>query len=415
MSLERATLKSRGCDYCFICNSETVIANSFATRYIICSEKCRCEMDERAKTQRKITRYSKINPDYDVNLGNSRKCKYCDNTLSHSGSLRTMVNICSESCLKIHEESFDERKGGANTIDFWIRNGYSPEEAKEQVSKEQRRRSQRCIECWLERGYSEEESREKVSNFQSINTAYRTDKYTHDELAAMTPLSQKYWIAKGMTEDEAEEQVRFNNSRSLDGYIARHGVEEGTKKYNNFCKINGAAQTLEHYIELNGEEIGTQNWYRKFDKQAHSEIAKKLFNDIMQQLPEDFKERHGTKIYFKGYSEKEFGKRYDNGYYFYDFVISSLKYCIEFNGNMFHANPNLYEADHIIPVINMPARDVWDFDERKINFLKNEYNFIVDVIWESEYNRRSTRLKREEVVKSIVDKIITLDQGETNV
>lgn len=72
--------------------------------------------------------------------------------------------------------------------------------------------------------------------------------------------------------------------------------------------------------------------------------------------------------------------------WFYDFIIPSIKYCIEFNGDVWHANPNKYKPeDKPHPFeLDTAAFEIWERDDYKNNFLKS-YGYIVDVIWESDY------------------------------
>ena len=130
-----------------------------------------------------------------------------------------------------------------------------------------------------------------------------------------------------------------------------------------------------------------------------SKLAEECFLEIYNKLPEKIK----VDCRFLPLT-KEFGKYGNNRYNYYDFVIPSLKFCIEFNGNYWHANPELYEANHIFSYCDnkMTAQDVWNKDKLKYDILINE-GFTVNIIWEKNY-----RDNKEKVINEYVNKIITL-------
>ena len=130
-----------------------------------------------------------------------------------------------------------------------------------------------------------------------------------------------------------------------------------------------------------------------------SKLAEECFLEIYNKLPEKIK----VDCRFLPLT-KEFGKYGNNRYNYYDFVIPSLKFCIEFNGNYWHANPELYEANHIFSYWDnkMTAQEVWNKDKLKYDILINE-GFNVNIIWEKNY-----RDNKEKVINEYVNKIITL-------
>ena len=124
-----------------------------------------------------------------------------------------------------------------------------------------------------------------------------------------------------------------------------------------------------------------------------------IFLEIYNKLPEKIK----TDCRFLPLT-KEFGKYGNNRYNYYDFVIPSIKFCIEFNGNYWHANPELYEANHVFSYWDnkMTAQQVWNKDKLKYDILINE-GFSVNIIWEKNY-----RDNKEKVISEYVNKIIAL-------
>ena len=81
-------------------------------------------------------------------------------------------------------------------------------------------------------------------------------------------------------------------------------------------------------------------------------------------------------------------------FFIYDFLLPETKTIIEVNGDFFHANPNIYcEYDDIpLPSGISKAKDIWNKDQRKIDFAKQKgYNVII--VWEHEINYRIETVK----------------------
>lgn len=57
--------------------------------------------------------------------------------------------------------------------------------------------------------------------------------------------------------------------------------------------------------------------------------------------------------------------------------------CIEFNGDFWHCNPNIFDKEYFHPIIKMTAEEIWKRDKRKYNKLKNN-KYDVFIVWESD-------------------------------
>jgi len=79
---------------------------------------------------------------------------------------------------------------------------------------------------------------------------------------------------------------------------------------------------------------------------------------------------------------KEFGKRTEKQYYYYDFVIPELKFCLEYNGNYHHANPRMYAPDFV--VYGKKASEIQINDKKKLETIL-KFDFEVWVVWELDY------------------------------
>jgi len=212
--------------------------------------------------------------------------------------------------------------------------------------------------------------------------------------------SKKY----GMT---LEEFNSFNKSRAvtLENLIKKHGKELGEEKWNIYIErqketksldymikkfgeektnqINGSkALTLNNFIKKYGDETGTEKFIKLINRQRsfYSKISQKCFSEIDKKLQEKYMTYYASK-------NIEYGILLSIGYVKLDYFIKELNLCIEFNGDIFHANPKLYkENDHPNPYCKeLTAKEIWKNDKIRYEILKKERNIDTLIIWESDY------------------------------
>lgn len=217
----------------------------------------------------------------------------------------------------------------------------------------------------------------------------------------------------GMSREEFD---AYNKSRSvtLENCISRHGTKKGTEIFESYReKQRYVGCSLEYFVDVYGEEDGTLR-YKNLNKQkkitlenmvskygtedgakrydAWAKIAKagskskpamQFFGKIHKIIGDSF----GSLIYVSETTNEEFYILTDSGrLYCYDFVIPELKICVEFNGDIFHANPKLYAENDFIkyPPPGKFAKQIWEEDHIKLEELKKK-GYSVYVVWESEY------------------------------
>lgn len=214
----------------------------------------------------------------------------------------------------------------------------------------------------------------------------------------------------GWTKEDFE---NYNKKRAvtLKNLKKRHGEIEGLKKWKNYKKRQAYTNSIDYFIEKFGYENGIKEWkrinkeksmsyenlMRKYQDEekvkfilgnwmrskTYSKVSQNLFIEIYSELPRELKE----KTYFASLN-KEFHRldKNNNRSYFYDFVISNIKFAIEFNGDLYHANPKFYQPSDIPPFQGniLEAREIWKNDYKKIGLLQKE-GFDVIIVWEDDF------------------------------
>lgn len=84
----------------------------------------------------------------------------------------------------------------------------------------------------------------------------------------------------------------------------------------------------------------------------------------------------------------------------YNFDIVIKKKIIEIQGDLFHAFPEKYKSDDLIPLINLTAKEVWERDKNKKEKVENK-GYKVFYIWENEI-RNLTNIQLTEKIKNIL-------------
>ena len=299
------------------------------------------------------------------------------------------------------EDKYSEVKNNLKSVkrsfskDFWIKKGLTEEESIRKVFEIQSNNSKKfkgkrtgkskdklkekgytdeeirisCLsqwnlEYWIRRGYNEEESKEKVYKIQSYSAKHV------DCEKRLLPSNVEYWVNRGHSEIESKKLVsKSQTTFSKDICIEKWGYEKGidifndrTKKWLNSLKLN------------NNIFIG------------YSKISQELFNEIYNRLNRNFK-------YATNGGEFKI-QRENGGFYFYDFTDIDNKLIIEYNGDMYHANPNKYcENDNPHPFRKeITSKEIWEKDRLKFESVE-KLGYKVLTIWDSEFRYKGFKNK----------------------
>lgn len=319
------------------------------------------------------------------------QCQVCKKEFQLPSKLK-VTPICSDECKKLNFLRRSHR-----SVEYWTYRGYSEEHAISIISERQKKCSPRRIEYWIDKGYSIDQANEKISEFQKHRS--NEDKFKKDR--TRSPRCVEHWVSKGYSHKEAENKVSEVQRFSESWYIDKYGIEKGKKIYDQRRKKAKVYTSLSYFVDKYGEEKGLEIWSRKYKNSFKgtraSKVSKDFFDRIVQKLPSDIK------VY---YYENEFKKITPLGKpYMYDFVITHpIKFCIEFNGDFWHANPDIFFNPDYSHVLwnGKTVNDIHCYDKEKNDFLRSE-GFQVEVVWQN--NQRTVS---EETVNQFVNQILEL-------
>jgi hypothetical protein len=216
------------------------------------------------------------------------------------------------------------------------------------------------IEHWISKGYSIEEAKIKTLEHQRKAGKARGE-FTLEEHRKSSVRCFEYWIEQGCTPDEAEARVtEIQATGRLENFIKRYGEEEGRVRWSNRQE-----KWLTTMKSSNTTRLGI------------SMIANELFEAISKILPNIL------------YGDNEKIIRTSEKLYRVDCILEENNKIIEFFGDYWHANPNIYGIKEYKN--NQQKEEIWEKDANKIRLLK-EKGYDILIIWEQDYNRNKNEV-----------------------
>ncbi len=185
----------------------------------------------------------------------------------------------------------------------------------------------------------------------------------------LSTAQKEYWIKKGFNLEEAKLKVSERQKTfTLDICIEKYGAEEGIVKHKD--RQNKWQKSL-----MEGGNL----------KAGYSEISQELFYSILNKYPLNIDLK---KVYFSTKNSEYFISLKGGSFNVYDFTDLNKKKMIEYNGDLYHGNPLIYDRlDTPNPFRKyITAEEMWDKDAEKIR-IANENGFEVLTIWDSEYKK----------------------------
>lgn len=319
------------------------------------------------------------------NIGNVKKCRIC----GEKGRFVSLSKGYRDLCLSVNCISKSHETG---SIKFWIDKGYSEEYAKimfDEYTKKRLRslkdgdilrlnvnpnyykeKSHNSKEYWIKKGYNYEDSLKMSSNVMK-NMNIKSSlifKSNPEKYASKYPTKIEYYLSRGYTEEQGRALIyERQKTFTLEKLIKKYGEERASEIYNN------RQEKWLKSLHKNGNL-----------KSGYSLISQELFRKIDEYIPNNkfqWKLKNGEFIIKK---------------YAVDFIDHETKRIIEFNGDIYHANPKIYsEYDTPNPWDKkLMAKEIWESENNR-NKLISDLGYEMLIVWESDYREDpETTIKR---------------------
>ena len=219
-------------------------------------------------------------------------------------------------------------------------------------------------------GYDEErheEFKDKMSEFMK----------TCEE----SPFLFAYWLNKANGNEElAKELYVKHQTRSLDWFIEKFGPDEGPIRYQ--------AKTDKWLDTLNSKPIEELEEINAKKARKTSAFFSKAEQELFDILQVHFPKLTDQKAICQDITAK------NKQFYLYDMALGNK--IIEYNGDFWHANPEVVDDDFVNPLSKQTKQQIHDRDNHKRIIAENA-GYQVMVVWETDYHS-----DKEEVIKKCI-------------
>lgn len=285
----------------------------------------------------------------------------------------------------------NKKKIASSTVEYWVKvKGYSEEAAIKYLEDKHKRSTKKANETkqklmdenperrflggyskrkWELVGYSPDDAQRKYEEVRNSREPKLKESLSKVNWAGKRKGQIEYWVNKGYNEEEAKVKVKESQSTfTLEKCITRYGEKEGTKIFN---KRQYEWSNLIEEKYQNGE-------FTRFCKNNWSKTEEGFIKELVKKL------RLKDSEYSSAVNGKQFIRHFKSigKTLAYDFRYK--KKIIEFNGDYWHCNPKIYEANYFNKSLQCTAREKWNFDKWKNSLIENE-GYQVLIIWEREW------------------------------
>lgn len=138
---------------------------------------------------------------------------------------------------------------------------------------------------------------------------------------------------------------------------------------------------------------------KSWSKYKEHGVASKKELEFSEEIKELF---FGYKIYD---ASEPYIVSYNNVTFLPDIVIPELKLIIEFFGDYWHGNPELFKEEEIIAQGKFTRKEVNQKDQKRVNNLVSATGFEVVIVWENDWKCR--HLESKEKIRKVKDERIS--------
>lgn len=260
--------------------------------------------------------------------------------------------------------------GSKNTRTYWLRRGYTVEEAdklrrlqnkncneywinkgytKEEAIKIRRTLNKNCIDYWIDKGYKYEDAikiiktRNKKCKDYWLNKGY-SETEAEAEVSKRSPFSVHFWLKKGMSKKNAKSKINEQIPNRYEYWISRGYTKEAAKiEISKYHYLNPNFWIRRGYTKEAANIMAAKSNPFCINNNGVSKISQQLFNDIYDKIKDYFNDIR----YHSINSEKIIimPDNYIRKYCKLDFYIPCLQLNIEFDGSWWHDVNNKLKTD----------------------------------------------------------------------
>lgn len=314
----------------------------------------------------------------------TRTCKYCGFVISSKAATPGHYRVCAD--YKDFVEGVNATLTEAYLQDNYLESGKSLKALAAELGLDKVRLLEaKLVEYGIPKRTLQEAKQQKhhvqlarQTSLERYGVEYHLQKGSTLLEKAQATYDERYGGLKPCQTDEVKEVIKQSN-------LKRYGVENASSaqviKNRRIATMQAryGVDYIGQYPEVIQKSLLTKSTAGKPNIYS-SKKATAFFDALNEMLPSHLQEDaryYGHRGEF-GHRDPETGE-----YYFYDFVIPSIKLAVEYNGDYYHANPDKYAADWLNKKRGMTAAEIWAHDEQKaLSLHRQGYNVLS--VWESD-------------------------------
>ena len=231
--------------------------------------------------------------------------------------------------------------------------------------------------------------------FKGQNNPNHKCNTTKEERQIRSPFSKKFY------NNEKEYNLFINKINNNKKHNTRRDFFDTDLEYKNRQTTFSYKKCIEKWGKENGQEIFTNRQIKWQETLRKNKKLKGGYSYISQELFDILNNFFSNKTfnYAKNKGEIKIRRSDKKGIWLLDFTDVDKKKVIEYNGDLYHANPKLYEKNDTPHPFrkNLKAVDIWNKDTQKYEDIKN-YGYNILIIWDSEYKKN-----KDEIVQKCIN------------
>lgn len=203
---------------------------------------------------------------------------------------------------------------------------------------------------------------------------------------------QKMKITKAKNKHNENTSIEYYLNKGLDYERAKAALTERqtTNSLKRYIKIYGQKEGEKRYAERNAKWQNTLKNKPPEERARINSLKCSKGYSVSKAETELFETLH--KVF--GNIQKALAIAYDDSkkYYVYDIALNDK--IIEYNGDFWHANPNVYDETFYNKVSKMSSKEIWKKELHKEKVaINNGYKILK--VWESDYKQNKEKVVAE--------------------
>jgi len=222
-------------------------------------------------------------------------------------------------------------------------------------------------------------------------TEQQYNEYNNNRASTKQNFINRHGLEKGTQKWNEYRKTQSKAGVTLDYFVEKYGEENGAIKYKDLC--NKKSNTLNNFIQRYGKIIGNGKWNRYLEQQSKYKRQSKLANELFDNIHNKIDKNIQNTVYYDSKNYEYFFAKTGYQTMFVDFCELSKRRIIEFAGDYWHGNPEIYKPDFINTRAKATAKELYEKTIRRNLVLEDIHGCKVLLIWENDYIKN-----KEEVI-----------------